>query len=123
MASIFQISPPLSQSVGYGLMIGLAAASCLSCWLNSRYRNEVPDSEIFMTVGQSVKTELIESAMEKSISSSQRDDGARESTGSYAADNIHQAGGLRLGAIENGDQQRSHGPNSWTSQHCSREQE
>jgi Na+/proline symporter len=67
MASSFQITPPLSQGVGYGLIIGLGTAfaigmSCLSWWL-SRYRNEVQDSEMFMTARHSVKTGLIASAV------------------------------------------------------------
>ncbi|KAF9883371.1 hypothetical protein FE257_003538 [Aspergillus nanangensis] len=63
----FQVSPPLSQGVGYGVAIGVGAifaiGMSLTSWLLSKYRNEVQDSEMFMTAKHSVKTGLTASAV------------------------------------------------------------
>ncbi|KAH8900142.1 putative sodium/proline symporter [Thozetella sp. PMI_491] len=64
---VFQIPPPLSQSVGYGILIGVGAAFAvgmsLVSWFLSRYMNEIQDSEMFMTAKHSVKTGLTASAV------------------------------------------------------------
>lgn len=67
MADTLQISPPLSQGVGYGIIVGVGAAfaigmSLMSWWL-SKYMNEIQDSEMFMTAKHSVKTGLTASAV------------------------------------------------------------
>ncbi|KAJ6150824.1 sodium/proline symporter [Penicillium chermesinum] len=66
-ADVFQISPPLSQGVGYGIVIGVGAifaiGMSLTSWLLSRYMNEVQDSEMFMTAKHSVKSGLTASAV------------------------------------------------------------
>ena len=67
MADAFQITPPLSQGVGYGIIIGVGAAfaigmSTISWWL-SRYMSEHQDTEMFMTAKHSVKFGLIASAV------------------------------------------------------------
>lgn len=66
-ADVFQISPPLSQGVGYGIVVGVGAVFAvgmsLTSWLLSRYMNEVQDSEMFMTAKHSVKSGLTASAV------------------------------------------------------------
>lgn len=63
----FQITAPLSQGVGYGILIGVGAAFAIGMstisWALSHYMNEVQDSEMFMTAKHSVKTGLISSAV------------------------------------------------------------
>lgn len=66
-ADVFQIEPPLSQGVGYGIVVGVGAAfaagmSVLS-WILSRYMGEIQDSEMFMTARHTVKTGLTASAV------------------------------------------------------------
>ena len=67
MADSFQISPPLSQGVGYGIIVGVGAVfaagmSALS-WYLANYMNEEQDTEMFMTARHSVKTGLTASAV------------------------------------------------------------
>ncbi|KAK9471257.1 urea active transporter [Dipodascopsis tothii] len=58
---------PLSQGVGYGIVVGLglafAAGMVLTTYLLKRYQNENMDSEEFSTAGRTVKTGLIASAV------------------------------------------------------------
>ncbi len=67
MADVFQIQTPLSQGVGYGLIIGLgfafAGGMTLTSWWLSKYMNEIQDSEMFMTAKHSVKVGLTSSAV------------------------------------------------------------
>ncbi|KAI5294239.1 hypothetical protein KEM52_004408 [Ascosphaera acerosa] len=55
--------PPLHQSVGYGVIIGLgflfAFGMIFVTWALKRYHNEVQTSEMFTTAGRSVKSGLI----------------------------------------------------------------
>lgn len=64
---VFQIPPPLSQGIGYGIVIGVGAAFAigmsLTSWALSRYMNEIQDSEMFMTARHSVKAGLTASAV------------------------------------------------------------
>ncbi|OAA60291.1 Sodium/solute symporter [Niveomyces insectorum RCEF 264] len=66
-ADVFQIPPPLSQGVGYGIVVGVGAAfaigMCLLSWILSRYMAEVQDSEMYMTAKHTVKTGLTGSAV------------------------------------------------------------
>lgn len=67
MADTFQISPPLSQGVGYGIIVGVGAAfalgmSCVS-WYLAKYMNEKQDTEMFMTAKHTVKFGLTASAV------------------------------------------------------------
>ncbi|KAF8249796.1 Na+/solute symporter [Wilcoxina mikolae CBS 423.85] len=59
--------PPLSQSFGYGIVLGLGAAFALgmigTTWALKRYQNEVQTSEMFSTAGRTVKTGLVASAV------------------------------------------------------------
>ncbi|KAH8671543.1 putative sodium/proline symporter [Xylariales sp. PMI_506] len=65
--NVFQVPPMLSQGAGYGILIGVGAAFALGMslisWLLSRYKNEIQDSEMFMTAKHSVKTGLTASAV------------------------------------------------------------
>ncbi|PWY83435.1 putative sodium/proline symporter [Aspergillus heteromorphus CBS 117.55] len=67
MSETFQISPPLSQGVGYGIIVGLGATFAIGMsgvsWFLGRYMNEVQDSEMFMTARHSVKVGLTASAV------------------------------------------------------------
>ncbi|KAL8944114.1 MAG: hypothetical protein Q9211_000705 [Gyalolechia sp. 1 TL-2023] len=60
-------SPPLSQAVGYGVVIGLgflfALGMILTTYVLKRYRNEVQTSEMFATAGRTVKSGLVSSAV------------------------------------------------------------
>lgn len=60
-------TPPLSQAVGYGVILGLGAlfalGMILTTWMLKRYNNEVQTSEMFNTAGRTVKTGLIASAV------------------------------------------------------------
>ncbi|KAI9665307.1 MAG: hypothetical protein M1831_001744 [Alyxoria varia] len=60
-------APPLGQSVGYGVVIGLgflfAFAMILTTFILKRYNNEVQTSEMFSTAGRSVKSGLVASAV------------------------------------------------------------
>ncbi|KAI1848467.1 hypothetical protein JX266_005773 [Neoarthrinium moseri] len=64
---VVQVAAPLSQGVGYGILIGVGAAFAIGMstisWALSRYLDEVQDSEMFMTAKHSVKTGLIASAV------------------------------------------------------------
>ena len=66
-ATGFQIPPPLSSGVGYGIIVGVGAAFAIGMsaisWALSRYMNEIQDSEMFMTAKHSVKTGLTASAV------------------------------------------------------------
>ena len=59
--------PPLSQSFGYGIVLGLgfafALGMILTTFLLKRYNNEVQTSEMFSTAGRTVKTGLVASAV------------------------------------------------------------
>ena len=59
--------PPLSQGVGYGVVLGLgfvfAAGMILTTWVLKRYQNEVQTSEMFSTAGRTVKSGLVASAV------------------------------------------------------------
>ncbi|KAL4962690.1 sodium:solute symporter family protein [Aspergillus stella-maris] len=67
MSETFQIPPPLSQGVGYGIVVGVGAAFAIgmsiTSWLLSAYMNEVQDSEMFMTAKHSIKAGLTASAV------------------------------------------------------------
>ncbi|KAL4779274.1 putative sodium/proline symporter [Aspergillus varians] len=67
MWNVFQSPPPLSQGVGYSIVIGVGAAFAigmsLTSWLLSAYMNEVQDSEMFMTAKHSIKAGLTASAV------------------------------------------------------------
>ncbi|KAF2162672.1 hypothetical protein M409DRAFT_68968 [Zasmidium cellare ATCC 36951] len=67
MADTFQISPPLSQGVGYGIIVGVGAAFALGMsyvsWYLAKYMNEKQDTEMFMTAKHSVKFGLTASAV------------------------------------------------------------
>lgn len=58
---------PLSESYGYGIVLGLGALFALgmigTTWLLKRYQNEVQTSEMFSTAGRTVKTGLVASAV------------------------------------------------------------
>lgn len=64
---IFQIPTPLSQGVGYGIVVGVGAlfaiGMSLTSWILSRYMAEVQDSEMFMTAKHSVQVGLTASAV------------------------------------------------------------
>jgi Na+/proline symporter len=66
-ADVFQIAPPLSAGVGYGIVVGVGAlfaiGMSLTSWLLSTYMNEIQDSEMFMTAKHSVKAGLTASAV------------------------------------------------------------
>lgn len=61
------LSPPLSQGVGYGVVLGLGFAFAfgmiLTTWILRRYQNEVQTSEMFSTAGRTVKSGLVASAV------------------------------------------------------------
>jgi len=61
------IEPPLSQGVGYGIVIGLGAAFALGMILTTfvlkRYNYELQTSEHFSTAGRTVKSGLVASAV------------------------------------------------------------
>ncbi|KAK9383082.1 Sodium:solute symporter family-domain-containing protein [Kockiozyma suomiensis] len=61
------IDPPLSQGVGYGVVVGVGAlfafGMILTTYLLKRYQHENITSEEFSTAGRSVKTGLIASAV------------------------------------------------------------
>ncbi|KAL2818225.1 putative sodium/proline symporter [Aspergillus cavernicola] len=65
--NVFQIPAPLSQGVGYGIVIGVGAifaiGMSLTSWLLSVHMNEVQDSEMFMTAKHSIKAGLTASAV------------------------------------------------------------
>ncbi|KAL5333205.1 putative sodium/proline symporter [Aspergillus crustosus] len=65
--NVFQIPAPLSQGVGYGIVVGVGAAFAIgmsvTSWLLSIYMNEVQDSEMFMTAKHSIKAGLTASAV------------------------------------------------------------
>lgn len=60
-------SPPLSQGVGYGIVIGLGFAFALGMILTTfvlkRYNYELQTSEMFSTAGRTVKSGLVASAV------------------------------------------------------------
>ncbi|KAF2189169.1 urea active transporter [Zopfia rhizophila CBS 207.26] len=60
-------NPPLSQSVGYGIVIGLgflfAFGMILTTFVLKRYNYELQTSEMFSTAGRSVKSGLVASAV------------------------------------------------------------
>ncbi|CAI6339750.1 unnamed protein product [Periconia digitata] len=60
-------TPPLSQSVGYGIVIGLGFAfsfgMILTTFVLKRYNYELQTSEMFSTAGRSVKSGLVASAV------------------------------------------------------------
>lgn len=60
-------APPLSQAVGYGVVIGLgllfALGMILTTYVLKRYQNEVQTSEMFSTAGRTVKSGLVASAV------------------------------------------------------------
>ncbi len=60
-------TPPLSQAVGYGVVVGLGLAFALgmilTTWILKRYQNEVQTSEMFSTAGRTVKSGLVASAV------------------------------------------------------------
>ncbi|KAL8971244.1 MAG: hypothetical protein Q9183_001144 [Haloplaca sp. 2 TL-2023] len=60
-------APPLSQAVGYGVVIGLGLLFALGMMFTTfalkRYRNEVQTSEMFSTAGRTVKSGLVASAV------------------------------------------------------------
>ncbi|MCJ1483683.1 hypothetical protein MMC06_003851 [Schaereria dolodes] len=60
-------APPLSQGVGYGVVLGLgfvfAFGMILTTWVLKRYQNEVQTSEMFSTAGRTVKSGLVASAV------------------------------------------------------------
>ena len=62
-----QIDPPLPQSVGYGIIIGVGAlfaiGMSLLSWTLARFFAEKQTSEMFMTAKHSVKTGLTASAV------------------------------------------------------------
>ena len=64
--------PPLSQAVGYGLVIGLgllfALGMILTTYVLKRYQNEIQTSEMFSTAGRTVKSGLVASAVVSSWS-------------------------------------------------------
>ncbi|KAF4556098.1 Sodium:solute symporter-like protein 1 [Elsinoe fawcettii] len=59
--------PPLSQAVGYGVIVGLgfffAFGMMLTTYVLRRYNNELQTSEVFSTAGRTVKTGLVASAV------------------------------------------------------------
>jgi len=59
--------PPLSQGVGYGIVMGLgfvfAIGMMLTTFVLKRYNSEVQTSEMFATAGRSVKSGLVASAI------------------------------------------------------------
>lgn len=59
--------PPLSQAVGYGVVIGLgllfALGMIITTYVLKRYQNEVQTSEMFSTAGRTVKSGLVASAV------------------------------------------------------------
>ena len=61
------IAPPLSQGVGYGVVLGLgfifAFGMIITTWVLKRYQNEVQTSEMFSTAGRTVKSGLVASAV------------------------------------------------------------
>jgi Na+/proline symporter len=60
-------APPLSQGVGYGVVLGLgfvfALGMMLTTYVLKRYNNEVQTSEMFSTAGRTVKSGLVASAV------------------------------------------------------------
>ena len=60
-------TPPLSQSFGYGIVLGLgflfAFGMILTTFVLKRYNNEVQTSEMFSTAGRTVKSGLVASAV------------------------------------------------------------
>ncbi|KAL8869165.1 MAG: hypothetical protein Q9174_004473 [Haloplaca sp. 1 TL-2023] len=60
-------APPLSQAIGYGVVIGLGLLFALGMMFTTfalkRYRNEVQTSEMFSTAGRTVKSGLVASAV------------------------------------------------------------
>lgn len=60
-------APPLSQGVGYGVVLGLgflfAFGMILTTFFLKRYNYEVQTSEMFSTAGRSVKSGLVASAV------------------------------------------------------------
>ncbi|KAI9835472.1 MAG: hypothetical protein M1819_002390 [Sarea resinae] len=60
-------APPLSQGLGYGIVLGLgfgfALGMMLITFILKRYRNEVQTSEMFSTAGRTVKSGLVASAV------------------------------------------------------------
>lgn len=60
-------TPPLSQAVGYGVIVGLgfafALGMILTTWTLKKYQNEVQTSEMFSTAGRTVKSGLVASAV------------------------------------------------------------
>lgn len=61
------IDPPLSQAVGYGVVVGLGFAFAffmiLTTFVLKRYNYELQTSEMFSTAGRSVKSGLVASAV------------------------------------------------------------
>ena len=60
-------NPPLSSSVGYGVVLGLGFAFAfgmmLTTYVLKRYNSEVQTSEMFSTAGRTVKSGLVASAV------------------------------------------------------------
>jgi Na+/proline symporter len=61
------ITPPLSQAVGYGVVVGVgflfAFAMILTTFVLKRYNYELQTSEMFSTAGRTVKSGLVASAV------------------------------------------------------------
>lgn len=61
------VSTPLTQSVGYGVVIGIgflfALGMVTTTYVLKRYQNEVQTSEMFSTAGRTVKSGLVASAV------------------------------------------------------------
>jgi len=62
-----KIEPPLSQAVGYGVVVGLgflfAFGMILTTFVLKRYNAELQTSEMFSTAGRTVKSGLVSSAV------------------------------------------------------------
>jgi Na+/proline symporter len=61
------IEPPLSQSVGYGVVIGVgflfSFGMILTTFVLKRYNYELQTSEMFSTAGRTVKSGLVSAAV------------------------------------------------------------
>ena len=67
MADTFQVTPPLSPGVGYGIIVGVGAAFAIGMslltWVLSRYFNEKQEVEMQLTAHHSLGVGLIASAV------------------------------------------------------------
>jgi Na+/proline symporter len=61
------IAPPLSQAVGYGVVVGIgflfAFGMILTTFTLKRYNYELQTSEMFSTAGRTVKSGLVSAAV------------------------------------------------------------